>query len=158
MTDPTPEGDRRFVRVGRAAHVVTLHGEATTPDDRPVSTGKWVRVSRPALPVVTLCAEPVLPVNLEVAFPVAGGMGPALLDKVAALIDGLSEFETSLGGAGVTRDLARSRAEGGTVTLVFVPNDPAGSAERLSAFAKVAATAVELVVGSPVTVAIKPAA
>jgi len=137
---------------------VTLHGEPTAPDDRPVSKGKLIRVSGPALPPVRLSAGPVAGASLELAFSMSGGVDEALLGRVVTLIDRLSEFETSLGGPGVTHDPERSKTDGGAVRLVLVPNDPTGATERLTAFGRVAATAVELVVGAPVTVVLHPAA
>jgi hypothetical protein len=107
-----------------------------TDDCRP----KLVHVRRP-LVRGTLTFEPAGPAFLELTVTPAGDAAAAFA-RVAELVDRLSEYDQAVGGAGVTRDAARSRAEPGAVTLVVVANDPAGAEARLEAFGRVAAAAV----------------
>jgi len=63
MTTPNPSSEK-FVRLSRPAIPLIKLTAEHEPDDRPVSKGKWVRVCQPAV-VVKLVAEPVVSVYLE---------------------------------------------------------------------------------------------
>jgi hypothetical protein len=73
VTTPNPAPDT-FVRLGRPAVPVVKLTAEHEPDAPPASTGEWARLSRPALSVVELMAEPIPPVaTVRLALPLAAG-------------------------------------------------------------------------------------
>ena len=60
MTAPNSSPDK-FIRLSRPAQPVVKLTAGHEPSDQPVSAGEWVRLARPAPPVVELAAEPATP-------------------------------------------------------------------------------------------------
>ncbi len=73
MTTPNSSGDK-FVRLSRPAMPVVGLTAEQDADSPTASTGEWVRLARPALPVVKLMAEPAAPTaTVHLTLPLATG-------------------------------------------------------------------------------------
>jgi hypothetical protein len=134
---PTPDGDRPLI-VSSVIVEADCSEWVKRISDVPIE--KWTRVKvgqvidghATLVPVDSSTADPRH--YLELELPVAGSEGEAVA-RVETLIAGLSAAERALGGAGLTRNPARSSAAAGTLTLVLDPMDPAGAERRLTAIA-----------------------
>jgi hypothetical protein len=141
IMSPESSFQRKLPRVGPPAVRAEMTCEPVEPHDEQIVTGPLIHVRHPLIQAEWTC-EPVEAPSLELTVRPVGDADAAAA-RFTRLIDSLSEYERKLGGAGVTRDPVRSRAEPGTVTLVLVPNDPVGAEERLEALGRVAVAAGE---------------
>lgn len=116
MTMPTPPSGR-FERLSRTPHPVIKLTAEHEAGDRPVSTGKWVRVARQPLPVVTLKAGPA-----PCLAPVHRVTPPAEPTR--------QKLECNLGGLAPDSRRSRARRSAGSS---FAGNSALVTAERLRA-------------------------
>lgn len=128
MNTSTPSNDK-FVRLSRPA--IPLVKLTAEHDASPVSTGEWECLSRPSVPLVRLRAEPIVPAaTVRLALPLsAAGSGAQVFGRLHALIGKLNEIEDLGGRAGVWVDGVRSGVRDGEVVIVLAPNDPADAVE-----------------------------
>jgi hypothetical protein len=142
-TNDTPLSPGRFVSQMDSREPIEVDCSAWAEDITPEqwSRGKFEAVTdyRPLITVdCSTWGEPTT-TTLELTVELAPGAdAESVQAKMGRFIESLSEFEKSLGGAGVTWDRERSMVTPGTITLVLVPNEPAGNETRLEALAKVA--------------------
>ena len=142
-TNDTPFSSGKFVSLIVTREPIEIDCSAWAEDIAPEewSHGKFAAVTNYRPPITVDCStwgEPCT-TTLELTVELAPGADAgAVQAKMGRFIESLSEFEKSLGGAGVTWDRERSMVTPGTITLVLVPNDPVGDETRLAALAKVA--------------------
>jgi hypothetical protein len=147
QTNDNAPSHGKFVSLGEFREPIRIDCTEWTQDIPPEqwSRGKFVSLSEFREPIRVDCSasETPAPVTLVLTLDLAQGADAiAVRDKVVRLIETLSNFEKTLGGAGVTWDPKQSTAADGTVTMVLVPNDPTGAELRLEAMAKVTAATV----------------
>jgi hypothetical protein len=147
QTNDNAPSHGKFVSLGEFREPIRIDCSEWTQDIPPEqwSRGKFVSLGefRESIRIDCSATESLAPVTLVLSLDLTPGADAiAVRDKVVRLIETLSDFEKTLGGAGVTWDPKQSTAVDGTVTMVLLPNEPTGAEFRLEAMAKVTSAAV----------------
>jgi hypothetical protein len=140
-----PESHDKLIHVDRPMKRVKLTFEPTSPFDGSVVDGTLINVGKPMKHLnatfgseVSICLELTLTLHPETDKTTVA----SVFEKLTALVDLLTAYETELGGVGFAVDAAKSGVKPGpTVALVLVPNDSNGVERRLTKVAELLAKA-----------------
>jgi hypothetical protein len=149
-----PESDNgrskgEFVRMTKSLPPVKVDCSGWDCAAGPRSTGEFVHMTKSMPPIKVDCSGwgRASQLYLECDLTLAPDTDPvAVLARVIELVNRLHEYETSLGGAGLTWDKERSSAKPGRLLLILRPNDSAGAEDRLR---KLAELVVQTLAGGP---------